>query len=60
MENLNAEEKSVSITFLTTPTMDRELKMLMEEKSWKKSAFIRVAIQKELDRIKNEEGNGND
>lgn len=54
METLEIEEKSISITFLVTPTMDKEIMRLLKKKKWKKSAFIRVAIQKELDRIVNE------
>ena len=48
------EVKDVSITFLITPTMDKEIKKLMKKKKWKKSAFMRVAIQKELIRLANE------
>ena len=46
------EEKTVSITFKVTPSMEKEIMNLMKKNRWKKSAFIRVAIQKELDRLK--------
>lgn len=52
MEQLEIEEKSVSVTFLITPTMDEALAKLIKKNKWKKSAFIRVCIQKELDRLK--------
>ena len=48
MEHLETEEKSVSITFKVTPTMKSEIEKLMKIKKWKLSAFIRVAIAKEL------------
>ena len=54
MEQLETISKDISITFKVTSEMDKELRKLMKKKNWKKSAFIRVAIQKELDRIKNE------
>jgi hypothetical protein len=48
----NLEEKTVSITFKVTQSMDKEIMSLMKKNRWKKSAFIRVSIQKELDRLK--------
>ena len=54
MNELDLENKDVSITFLTTRKMDKEMKEMLKKKKWRKSAFIRVCIQKELDRIKNE------
>ena len=52
MQLEDLEEKTVSITFVVTPSMDKEIMKLMKKNRWKKSAFIRVAIQKELDRLK--------
>ncbi len=54
VEQLDVEEKVISVTFLVTPTMDKEVKKLMTKKRWKRSAFIRVAIQKELNRLAEE------
>ncbi len=48
METLSTEEKSVSITFKVTPTMKKAIDDLMKRKKWKFSAFLRVAISKEL------------
>ena len=46
------EDKTVSVTFMITASMDKELNKLMKKNKWRRSAFIRVAIQKELDRLK--------
>lgn len=54
MEQLDIEEKKVSITFKITPSMNKAINKLMRKKKWRKSAFIRVAIEKELERIANE------
>lgn len=53
MEQLDRKDKNISVTFLVDEDMDKEVNELMKEKNWKRSAFIRVAIQKELDRISN-------
>ena len=52
MEQLNKNEKVISITFLVDSKMNKAVDTLMDEKNWKRSAFIRVCIQKELDRLK--------
>ena len=52
IEQLDIEEKTVSVTFLLTESMNKKVNALMKKKKWKRSAFIRVAIQKELDNIK--------
>ena len=52
METLDAEVKSVIVTIKITPSMKREVDRLMEDKDWKFSAFVRVAIQRELDRLR--------
>lgn len=54
MEALDAEIKSVIVTIKITPSMKREVDRLMEDKEWRFSAFMRVAIQRELDRVKGE------
>ena len=48
------EQKTELVPLKITPTMDKAIKDLMEKKKWNRSAFIRVAIQKELERIKSE------
>ena len=52
MEQLSAEEKTVSVTFLITPSMEKEIAELLKKNKWKKSAFIRVAIQESMNRLK--------
>ncbi len=47
------EEITESITFRVTPTMKKQIDKLMENKRWKLSAFIRVAIKRELERLTN-------
>ena len=52
MEQLERNEKSISVTFLIDEKMNKDIEDLMKEKNWKRSAFIRFAIQKELDELK--------
>jgi metal-responsive CopG/Arc/MetJ family transcriptional regulator len=54
MEQLDVEFKSTNICFKVTKTLNDEIDKLMKKKKWKKSAFIRVAIQKELNRLAQE------
>ena len=51
MEVLDREDKTVSVTFLITPTLNKRINKLMKKRNWQKSAFIRVAIEQALDRI---------
>ena len=52
MNELDAELKDVLVAIKITPTMEKEIDKVLKDKKWRKSAFIRVAIQKELDRLK--------
>lgn len=52
MEQLERNEKIVKVTFLIDEKMSKDIEALMKDKNWKRSAFIRFAIQKELDELK--------
>ncbi len=47
------EEITESVTFRVTPTMKKQMNKLMKKNKWKLSAFIRVAIKRELERLTN-------
>ena len=51
MEQLEIQEKEVSVTFLITKQMAKDIEILMRKNKWKRSAFIRVAIQESMDRL---------
>jgi len=57
MEQLDLKEKNINICFKVDEKLDKEIKDMIKQKKWKKSAFIRVAIQKELNRLKEVENN---
>jgi hypothetical protein len=49
---LSAEKKDVLISIKVTPTLDKRIKDIVKDKNWKQSAFLRVCIERELDRLK--------
>ena len=55
MEMEEIEFKDTNICFKVTKRMNKALDDLMKKKRWRKSAFLRVAIQRELDRIARDE-----
>ena len=54
MEDMDIEFKDTNICFKVTKTMNKKIDILMKKKNWRKSAFIRVAIQRELNRLAEE------
>jgi len=51
MDGLEAQVKTEMITFMVTPELKKKINKLMKKKGWRRSAFIRLAIEHELDRI---------
>jgi hypothetical protein len=45
------EEKTAQLSVLITEEMKNDIEEVLMRKNWNKSAFVRVAIAKELDRI---------
>jgi metal-responsive CopG/Arc/MetJ family transcriptional regulator len=50
-ENMSAEPKDKQISFFLSSKMYEEIEDVVAKNGWRRSAFIRVAIAKELDRL---------
>jgi len=51
MENLDKKQKDINICFKVDEDLSATIDEVLKEQNWKKSAFIRVCIQKEILRL---------
>jgi len=54
MENLNKKQKDINICFKVDEDLSAIIDAVLKEQNWKKSAFIRVCIQREIIRLAEE------